>query len=597
MIKPSDLRKCVLITVLLFGGLGYAGAQMPANRDSMLSVFRSHTPGTEEKSILCARIAASYSASDTDSALWYASQGLSLARSVNFKEGIVKNEIELGNSAIQTNQLDKSRDHFLAAAKLSGDSPAEDVSKIYLMLGYIFDLQGMYNKAMEFYLKGVKLAETNNDLNFLPKYFNNIAVIYDLVGDKKRSIAYYQKSADIFKKQNDYINYANTLTNLGSLYFANNLDDSSAYYYQLALPIHLKLNNYYGLMNLYIGLGDLENRKGSLSKSQEHYLKASSLLDSIPPSYIGSKSYSKADIYSGLGKNSLNMGHYAEARQFLYEAYKIAGKEAMLSIQVKTSLSISDLHQKTGAADSALAWYKVYKLLDDSLNLDKNKNLILIQEMEIGFKKEKETQKLYQLKKEQEARNTILIFTAVVLIMLIILLVILMFFLYQRSKAIQSELKRRTLELEKENLQKDLDHKSRELTTSVMYLLRKNELLEDITPKLREANSGLDPESQKQVRTIIRELESSTSKDAWTEFEIRFQDVHGDFYSRLSKEFPLLSPNELKLCAFLRLNMSSKEIASIIFRTEHSIKIARYRLRKKLGLDHDENIVSFLARF
>jgi DNA-binding CsgD family transcriptional regulator len=78
---------------------------------------------------------------------------------------------------------------------------------------------------------------------------------------------------------------------------------------------------------------------------------------------------------------------------------------------------------------------------------------------------------------------------------------------------------------------------------------------------------------------------------------LQLKATHADFYSRLSKEFPELSPNEMKLCAFLKLNLSSKEISQITLKNEHSIKIARYRLRLRLGLSRKDNLVMFLGRY
>ncbi|NLO49679.1 MAG: hypothetical protein GX103_00750, partial [Bacteroidales bacterium] len=82
--------------------------------------------------------------------------------------------------------------------------------------------------------------------------------------------------------------------------------------------------------------------------------------------------------------------------------------------------------------------------------------------------------------------------------------------------------------------------------------------------------------------------------DVWTEFEVRCQQVHNDFYTKLNERFPNLSANEKRLSAFLRLNMSTKEISAITYQSPNSITVARSRLRKKLGLDTDENLISFL---
>jgi DNA-binding CsgD family transcriptional regulator len=96
------------------------------------------------------------------------------------------------------------------------------------------------------------------------------------------------------------------------------------------------------------------------------------------------------------------------------------------------------------------------------------------------------------------------------------------------------------------------------------------------------------------VDRLIYDLKSNRDDKIWKEFEIRFQEVHQDFYSRLNERFPDLTPNEKKLAAFLRLNMTTKDISAITFQLPDSIKTARSRLRKKLGLPQEANIIAFL---
>ena len=94
------------------------------------------------------------------------------------------------------------------------------------------------------------------------------------------------------------------------------------------------------------------------------------------------------------------------------------------------------------------------------------------------------------------------------------------------------------------------------------------------------------------------ELDKSISGGSyWNDFELRFQEVHVGFYKNLSEEFPALSPKELRLCAFLRLNMTSKEIAEITFQSLGSLKTSRHRIRKKLDLAREDSLITFLTKY
>ena len=97
------------------------------------------------------------------------------------------------------------------------------------------------------------------------------------------------------------------------------------------------------------------------------------------------------------------------------------------------------------------------------------------------------------------------------------------------------------------------------------------------------------------MQSIIIDLQNVMDKEVWEEFEFRFQQVHRSFYENLQSRFPELSPAEIKLAAFLRLNMTTKDIASITGQSVKSLEVARARLRKKLGItNQDINLVNFL---
>ncbi len=88
-----------------------------------------------------------------------------------------------------------------------------------------------------------------------------------------------------------------------------------------------------------------------------------------------------------------------------------------------------------------------------------------------------------------------------------------------------------------------------------------------------------------------------TSEESWRIFEDNFNEVHEDFLKRLKVQFPDLSPGDLKLAAYLRMNLSSKEISPLLFISVRSIENKRSRLRKKLGLKEEDNLVDFIICF
>ncbi|KAA8480216.1 YXYXY domain-containing protein [Arcticibacter tournemirensis] len=165
-----------------------------------------------------------------------------------------------------------------------------------------------------------------------------------------------------------------------------------------------------------------------------------------------------------------------------------------------------------------------------------------------------------------------------------------------RQEAIINEQK--IVKLKNEQLQADLESKSRELTSSAMNIVYKNELLQ----KIRDEIYGLKDSSGKklgsdQLKRLDKVINEGLNDERdWNVFESSFNETHENFFRKLKSKYPELVPNDLKLCAYLRMNMSSKEIASLLNITLRGVEIRRYRLRKKLNLEHDKNLAEFFMQ-
>jgi len=105
-----------------------------------------------------------------------------------------------------------------------------------------------------------------------------------------------------------------------------------------------------------------------------------------------------------------------------------------------------------------------------------------------------------------------------------------------------------------------------------------------------------DPQGiTKGLKKVVKSIEKNISEDeTWSQFEIHFDQVHGDFVKKLRECYPGLTPQELKLSAFLRMNMSSKEIAHLLNISVRGVEVSRYRLRKKLPIESNENLIEFM---
>ncbi len=147
-----------------------------------------------------------------------------------------------------------------------------------------------------------------------------------------------------------------------------------------------------------------------------------------------------------------------------------------------------------------------------------------------------------------------------------------------------------------DELQRSLEERDKELTTQAMFMAQRKEFLLTIIAKLQQHYATIDTKEKSVIRQVIYQLEKQvTPGREWDEFEIWFREVHKNFYRKLTEKYPDLSPRELKICAFLKLNLSSKEIASLTNLTVKTIEVYRSQLRKKLNVLPGVNLIKFIS--
>ncbi|MCG9970557.1 helix-turn-helix and ligand-binding sensor domain-containing protein [Christiangramia crocea] len=186
-------------------------------------------------------------------------------------------------------------------------------------------------------------------------------------------------------------------------------------------------------------------------------------------------------------------------------------------------------------------------------------------------------------------------------VLLLMLIIFSVHFLYKRHhkkvaaeneralKLKNLEAEREIIKLKNEKLEQDMANKNRELAVSTMSLIKKNEFLTSIKKKLK------DSEESPKVKSVIKTIDKDISEeDNWKFFKKAFSNADKDFFKKIKAQHPDLTANDLKLCAYLRLNLSSKEIAPLLNISVKSVEIKRYRLRKKMNLDRDTNLTDYI---
>lgn len=178
--------------------------------------------------------------------------------------------------------------------------------------------------------------------------------------------------------------------------------------------------------------------------------------------------------------------------------------------------------------------------------------------------------------------------------------------MYEQKIRFEEESRRQEREivmLRNQTLESDLKHKSQDLATSTMNLIRKNEILIRIKNEIGKVQAEMGDQSnaaknQRRLQKIQADIRENIGHDNdWQKFEHNFDSVYENYLKRLKKDFPKLTVSDMKLCAYLKMDLSSKDMASMMNMSVRSVEQARYRLRQKLGLDRETNLSEFLQNF
>jgi len=430
----------------------------------------------------------------------------------------------------------------------------------------------------------------------------NIGLLHFNLRDPEKSIVHYNNALSILDGATGLdsadlaLRKVRLFNNMAAVYVRRSDYTTALPYFQQALAMNRPLNDARNEASLSNNIGICLMELGQYQQANEHFLRALALRKEQDDAR------GQAQVLNNLGKNQVNFGRFTEARDHFKQALSIGQRIGSGESMVISLESLSLVHDTLGEHEAALDAHRAFKTLNDSLyNADSR---LTIARLEEEFRRDKERE-MFQVegarKDAENARQRIwnlALGGALFFLALTTYLVTKVLRQRVRTSRLEHEklrLEREKLETEQVALQENLAAKDRELTANALFLLKRNELIGHIAERLLKAKPTFRQENQQVIQEIVRDLQASHDEHNWKEFEAHFTRVHSTFYKALQERFPELTPNERKLCAFLRLNMSTKDISAITQQTVNSITVARSRLRKKLGIEGDEvNLIDFL---
>ena len=310
-------------------------------------------------------------------------------------------------------------------------------------------------------------------------------------------------------------------------------------------------------------------------------------------------------MYRKTGHSQQGLVQYREAMQLARQK----GERYQLSAAYR---DLAKTYRLLNQPDSAYEYIERSRdLVDDIYAADNNRQITLLQTL---FDVERKDGEIARLNAQKSIDLIAVSATGIVLLLIAILATVIIS--RQRLKIrneqalnqqnqqifqtkhdlIQAELRNKVLE--KTNLNRQLELKGKELTTHTLQIIRKNQVLDDLKNDLMGILADDKRDQKKQIRQVVEKIELDVSQDKyWTDFRSIFDQVHPDFFAQLTRQFPDLTATDLRLIALLKMNIITADMATLLGISLDSLRVARYRLRKKMSLAEGESLTAYIQRF
>lgn len=598
---------------LLLLSTGLLFAQKDSTLDSLLTVYQNQSEGIDKIETLDHLYYEVFQKKKPEDVLPYVKEQLKLSKVFNYKKGEGDALFNYGNYHRRTYSFDSARYYFQLAKpiwetienKTGMFKTLNGLAKVEQLSGNFDESIRLYEDVMQTAIdmkSGIRIAETNREIATIymdkgvyqlgikhmlaglsgldslkkphPRQRADMLVgvgrIESLRGNDEAALEPLMKGLGIFEAQENHLWECITHTEIGYAYLGLDNIDKGIEHFKKSLEISISSGRKGFEAICYHNLGLANRKKGNLDLAEQFLKKSIDLGKTTANNSVSS--------LNELGSLSLEKNEPLESIKNHTEAIQLADSIKSL-VELKDGYKGRSLaYEFDGQYQKALEDKKQFIILNDSIfNSTKSQQ---IEELRTIYETEKKEQQIALL--EQEAKvsklQKYLLGGGLGLSILVF-----GFGFY----GIRQKLKRN--KAEKAKVDAELAFKKKELTTHALHLAKKNEVLESLKQKAETLKKEESSKNgyQQLISTINFDLQDDNN---WENFSRYFEEVHKDFNSNVKTKYPQVTPNELRLLALLKMNLSSKEIANILNISQEGIKKARYRLRKKLNIQTEDSL-------
>ncbi|TXE13155.1 hypothetical protein FUA26_05000 [Seonamhaeicola algicola] len=464
-----------------------------------------------------------------------------------------------------------------------------------LAKAHVFENNANYSKSYDAYWSAMMLTDNFKNHNIRSLIYHRLGRIYSYYKREDEALKYLIKALTLRKAsikidgldKSELIPYyyflASTYRELNKPSLAKKYVDSC---YQI-MPVKLKdfSKELVDFEHAYV-LSQTEKEVEAIQLMEHIYPWFKSNL----PSYLVLFYKQWGDMYLGLNKLSISEDFYMKSLS-ISKAFN-SHKDFTPLVHEK----LTEMYLKKNDYNNAFKHLKLAKELNERFFDSRSKNNQSLLEIKDNYRIEKlkqeahiKEQYLKQLEQEEEIGNLQRIILLVSVVFIAVLAFIYVKHLRTKHNA-EKALIKKNQELENKKTQELLELKNKELAASALQLIEKEEFLKTLKSKVRVKDEKIKVH---EVNKVLRSISVSNNQN-WEEFKLRFIDVNKEFYKKMFDKFPNLSQGDQKICALIKLNFSSKDMARLLGISVESVHTSRHRIRKKMNLSRSVNLEDYI---
>lgn len=429
-------------------------------------------------------------------------------------------------------------------------------------------------------------AENSHDLDMQARLSNDLGQIYFR---SRQTAAVVKKEHDaalsLFQKTGNNIGLAETYGYIGHYYEKQQRYDTALFYQKKALQLYDRTDDKAGKATIYENLGSIYEDKEQYDKALLYFKKVVELYDQSPEiAPVIASVNNIGDVYRKTGRYDSAIHWGREALHMSLETNNIYEQASVLK-------DLGETYHLMGKNDSAFVYMKLSRKM--LLGIYSQQNNQQTNFLNVLYENEKRDQAIAVFERSKKLSRILYVAIGIA----VLLLIVVFYLVYSRQRIKIQQVQEKSARNEEQNKiqQEQIEQKTKELANHTIAVVQRNQFLEDLKDSLAVMVKDDRRDQKRQMQSLVQKINQNTQyENQWQDFNRIFEEVHPSFFQKINELFPDLSSNDIKLLALHKMKMESKEMALILGISPESLRVSRYRLRKKMNLAEGVNLANYL---